>query len=232
MKNQISLFFGDKSSARPTQQLWSINSSQALAAEFNKQPELTSLNHIFALRQTHSTQGYALWSKQDVLDFKPYEFEGDYLITNQPHVGLMVATADCVPVILYDTKNQVVANIHAGWRGTAQNIVLKVLEHMQRDCKTNSEDIQVFIGPNARACCYEVSQDFLNHFPEPFTFLDNGLWKCDLVGYISSQLIEHGVPPLSIDTQKAACTICSLEYCSYRREKEQALRQFSIVALF
>ena len=56
----------------------------------------------------------------------------DALITNVPGYCVCVTTADCVPVLLYDKKLQVVAAIHAGWKGTVKHIVSNVLEHMNQ----------------------------------------------------------------------------------------------------
>jgi YfiH family protein len=76
------------------------------------------------------------WSKQVHGDqvrlvTAPGGAEGfDALITNQPDILLGVSVADCTPILVYDAKQKAVAAIHAGWRGTAAQIVLKTLKRM------------------------------------------------------------------------------------------------------
>ena len=60
--------------------------------------------------------------------------QGDALITHEPGVLLVVQTADCIPILLADTKQRAVAAIHSGWRGTAQ----RVAEKLSAECKWNS----------------------------------------------------------------------------------------------
>ena len=63
---------------------------------------------------------------------EPITTEGyDAMITNQANVYLAVSIADCCPVLIHDTKNNAVAAIHAGWRGTKKNIVGKTVQIMQ-----------------------------------------------------------------------------------------------------
>ena len=63
----------------------------------------------------------------------------DALITNVPGYCVCVTTADCVPVLLYDRRLQVVAAVHAGWKGTVQHIVSCVMEHMSRNFGTRGD---------------------------------------------------------------------------------------------
>ena len=67
----------------------------------------------------------------------------DALITNVPGYCVCVTTADCVPVLLYDRRLQVVAAVHAGWKGTVQHIVSSVMEHMSRNFGTRGADVVV-----------------------------------------------------------------------------------------
>lgn len=65
----------------------------------------------------------------------------DALITAKPGYCICVSTADCVPVLLYDKKLQVVAAVHAGWKGTVKHIVQGVLYHMNQKFGTKGEDV-------------------------------------------------------------------------------------------
>ena len=62
-------------------------------------------------------------------------------------VCLCISTADCIPVLCYDTRRKVIAAIHAGWRGTVKRIVEKTLDKMVELYGTKGEDVQAYIGP-------------------------------------------------------------------------------------
>ena len=85
--------------------------------------------------------------------------ECDARITNVPGVALVVFTADCTPVLLHDPVNGAVAAIHAGWRGTAQNIVGKTVRAMVNTYGCRPENICAAIGPNIAQCCFETDGD-------------------------------------------------------------------------
>ena len=90
----------------------------------------------------------------------------DALITNVPGYCVCVTTADCVPVLLYDKKLQVVAAIHAGWKGTVKHIVSNVLEHMNQKFGTQGEDVIACIGPSISLASFEVGDEVYEAFKE------------------------------------------------------------------
>lgn len=85
--------------------------------------------------------------------------ECDALITNEPHVVLMVSTADCTPILFHDPVTGAVGAAHAGWRGTAAAIGAKTVEAMVREFGCRPEDIRAAIGPNIGPCCFETDAD-------------------------------------------------------------------------
>jgi YfiH family protein len=92
----------------------------------------------------------------------------DALITREPGVLLVVQTADCVPILLADTKTRAVAAVHSGWRGTLRRIVEKTLGRMQIEFGTRPEDVVAAIGPAIGRCCYEVGSDVAREFHSQF----------------------------------------------------------------
>src|SRR5690606_20508941 len=74
-------------------------------------------------------------------------------------VFLTVSVADCLPVFLFDPKNEVIASIHAGWRGTAENIVSKTISKISEQFGTASEDIIAFMGPGISQEYFEVGEE-------------------------------------------------------------------------
>src|SRR5690606_11743251 len=100
--------------------------------------------------------------------------ETDALITNEPGICIAVMSADCVPVLLFDTVNKAVAAVHSGWRGTVAKIVDKVLLAMQKSFGTKGKDIIACIGPSVCQDSYEVGEEVKAEVIRTFG-KDNGL---------------------------------------------------------
>ena len=81
---------------------------------------------------------------------------------------LGVQTADCVPILLADTRRRVVAAIHAGWRGTLARVAVKTLGRMRMEFGTRSRDVVAALGPSIGRCCYEVGSDVARSFAAQF----------------------------------------------------------------
>ena len=92
----------------------------------------------------------------------------DALFTRDAGQLLVVQTADCVPILLADTKQQAIAAVHSGWRGTVQRIVQKTLGRMQMEFGTQPFDVLAAIGPSIGRCCYEVGADVAREFHAQF----------------------------------------------------------------
>lgn len=151
--------------------------------------------------------------------------EADALITDQLGLAIAVRTADCYPILLADAQNRAVAAIHAGWRGTAAQIVRKTLERMSAEFGTDPRNVLVCIGPGIGVCCYEVGDDVSRQFGL------SGRTHLDLASENRKQLEAAGVPPLNIEAL-GVCTFCDAErFFSYRREKEKAGRMTSFIRL-
>jgi YfiH family protein len=101
---------------------------------------------------------------------------GDAAITQLPGVLLSVQVADCVPILLADTRRRVVAAVHAGWRGTLARIAAKTLGRMQQEFGTRPQDVVAALGPAIGRCCYqvgpEVAQQFGAQFPAAADWFD------------------------------------------------------------
>ncbi|HKF21807.1 MAG TPA: peptidoglycan editing factor PgeF [Candidatus Angelobacter sp.] len=95
---------------------------------------------------------------------------GDGMVTNLTGVAVAILTADCLPVLVVDKKNKVVAAFHAGWRGTAQRIVEKGAGIMRREFGTRPEDTYAAIGPGIRKCCYAVGEELKHEFESQFAY--------------------------------------------------------------
>src|ERR1700722_12969288 len=118
------------------------------------------------LRQIHSDLVYPV-SRDDVPQGGAAP-QGDALITREPGVLLAVQTADCIPILLADTKHRAVAAIHSGWRGTAQRIAEKTLGRMQMEFGTRPQDVIAALGAGIGGCCYEVGHEVVKEFTAKF----------------------------------------------------------------
>ena len=92
----------------------------------------------------------------------------DALATHTPGLLLGAQTADCVPILLADTRLRVVAAIHAGWRGTLSRIAVKTLGRMRMEFGTRPRDVVAALGPSIGRCCYEVGSDVARSFAAQF----------------------------------------------------------------
>lgn len=92
--------------------------------------------------------------------------KADGLITNLEHVPLMVAAADCAPVIIYDPVKKAIGVFHSGWKGTLQQISRRGIEAMSAAYGTQPQDLRVAVGPHADGDHYEVGADVYTKFME------------------------------------------------------------------
>ncbi len=93
------------------------------------------------------------------------DFVCDGFVTDIHGVPIAVKTADCVPILLYESGAEVAAAVHAGWRGTARGIAAVAVERMCRLGAMRSR-IRAAIGPSICASCFVVGEDFADSFRE------------------------------------------------------------------
>ena len=92
------------------------------------------------------------------LDHHVYS-ECDGLVTNKAGLALVVFTADCTPILLYDPVTGAVGAVHAGWRGTAMDIAGKAVQAMVHAFGSDPKNIRAAIGPNIGMCCFETDRE-------------------------------------------------------------------------
>lgn len=123
---------------------------------------------LIALRQIHSDAIHVAAAPAASTGSTEDAPAGDALITKAPGLLLGVQTADCVPILLADTRRCVVAAIHAGWRGTLARIVVKALGRMRMEFGTRPGDVVAALGPAIGRCCYEVGPEVAQAFATQF----------------------------------------------------------------
>jgi YfiH family protein len=117
-------------------------------------------NKIVLLNQIHSNKLHYINKDSKLNNSK---FEGDALVTNRKNIPIAVLTADCVPILMHDENNKMIAAIHAGWKGAYKNIITKVVKFMiKKGC--SPKNITAAIGPCISVNNYQVRPDFIKKF--------------------------------------------------------------------
>jgi polyphenol oxidase len=174
---------------------------------------------LATLKQIHSSSCVAGDGRSGILG------EGDALLENVPGSVVAVKTADCIPVLLVDERHRAVAAVHAGWRGTAAQIVARAAEAMAHRFGTAAADLHAAIGPGIGACCYEVGPEVRERFG------GQGRGPLDLSAENIRQLLHLGVTRPRIYASNL-CTMCrTAEFHSFRRDQDQAGRMFSFAGV-
>ncbi len=174
---------------------------------------------LATLKQIHSSECVAADGRTGVLG------QGDALLENHPGSVVAVRTADCIPILLVDPRNRAVAEVHAGWRGTAGQIARRAVEAMHERFGTAPSDLHAAIGPGIGKCCYEVGPEVAAQFGE------QGRAHIDLAAANRDQLLRCGVTPGRIYASNL-CTMCRAEeFHSFRRDKEAAGRMHSFAGI-
>jgi YfiH family protein len=182
--------------------------------------------NIATLRQIHSNRVVIAKSAGDL-------GEGDALISNVPGLMLAIRTADCVPILVADPKHRAVAAIHAGWRGTARQILMETTRTMAEEFGTCVQDLVIAVGPAIGACCYEVGPEVARQFAEFFPELADldHTANVDLAEANLRQLRRNGGTVGQLDTS-GLCTHCLADrFHSYRRDREAAGRMVSAIEI-
>lgn len=128
---------------------------------------MSNADHIVMPHQTHQTEVRQITPQFfSSTEAEQAQFlEGvDALLTDQPGVCIGVSTADCVPILMYDSEHQAVCAVHAGWRGTAAGIARVAVATMQRTYGSRPEHLQLTIGPSISLENFEVGDEVYEAF--------------------------------------------------------------------
>ncbi|NLH39118.1 MAG: peptidoglycan editing factor PgeF [Elusimicrobia bacterium] len=204
-----------------------------ISAGFSKRINSTDelgLKKLFLPVQKH-TDNIIVIKEREMIDEK---IVGDAVITDLRDIAVGVKTADCVPILLYDKKRNVVAAVHSGWRGTSKNIVDKTVHRMKSDFKSSSADILAAIGPSICGNCYTVGKDVVDELKNVIDFVPkkiNDKFFIDLKDINRKLLIKAGLSKDHIYIT-SDCTYCkNEEYQSYRYHKNTRSFQISYIRL-
>lgn len=188
---------------------------------------------IVSLSQIHS-------DIVEIIEQPPSEpLKADGLVTKTKHLALSVLTADCGPVLLHDTQNNIIGACHAGWKGALGGVIENTIAVMC-EIGASPSSINAILGPCISQKNYEVGHEFKSNFVEIdetyeefFEYNDKGSPHFDLPAFILSRLRACGVEGAS---WTGDCTYADeTEYFSYRRNTHKGLegygRNISVIIL-
>ena len=168
----------------------------------------------------------------------------DGLITGIKGIALVTSLADCQGILLYDKKKKVIGNIHSGWKGTLNKIIINAINMMIKEYNSSISDIKVFFSPSILKCCFEVDEDVKNDFLNKFSnininkYITKGnlikgkqKYLIDTIG-ININIIETiGILPDNITTSDI-CTKCNNNlYHSHRADSDTDGRNILLISM-
>jgi len=148
--------------------------------------------------------------------------DADVLITDIPKLYLTITVADCFPIYIYEPKNDIIALVHAGWRGISKGIIKNTINKLIKEYQVKKENLLVGIGPGIHKCHFEVKQEVLPKFRKFKHFIlekDNKHF-ISLPQILTAQLIASGIKNKNIEVLNE-CTYCFRnKYFSFRFDKK------------
>lgn len=163
----------------------------------------------------------------------------DILVCPDAAHGLAIQTADCVPILIADTRTGAVAAAHAGWRGLAAGVPRVVVEGLATAAGSRPQDLVAAIGPSISAARYEVdapvrdafvSAGFGDRFVSAwFSKTRPGHWQFDGWTSARDQLIDAGVAAGRIHVAELCTAMHAEVFCSYRRDAQRAGRMAAAI---
>ena len=160
--------------------------------------------------------------------------EADAAATDLKGIVLGIQTADCVPILVADSRGAAVAAIHAGWRGTAARIVESTVARFREKFSLEPKDLIAAVGPHIGVCCYEVGQDVVDAIGDPVFFESRPHWAklhLNLGAANRRQLINAGLHDEQIEVS-SLCTRCRGDlFHSYRRDGKKTGHMLSVIGI-
>ena len=199
-------------------------------------------NNIVRPHQHHTANVQIISKKKTTsLEYNnDYLKETDGLITNKKDIILSTTNADCILFLLFDPINKVVANVHSGWRGTLQEIVINTIIKMKEEYNSNPKDIICCICPSIRKCHFETGKDVRDLFYNKYKYLPNinelieekgNKHHIDTVSLNKTLLLNIGLKEENI-IDSNICSVCnSNQINSYRIDKENYKLSTAIITL-
>lgn len=186
---------------------------------------------LIHMRQIHSDKIIVV-DETFTFDTPP---ECDALITNRPNIPLMVMSADCTGILIYDPIQKAIGAIHAGRAGALAEILPKTIHAMEQHFGSHREKIHIILGPSIHGCCYEINETIASECEtksyESALRRENGKVFLDVNTILLQQLDTLGIESEKIEVIEQ-CTSCQHhEYFSYRADAQRTGRIAGVIIL-
>ena len=226
-KNNIFHYFGSRSNALSPEEIQELELSQVnrtLELFDHYVPDKIGPDNLVYMEQIHGNKIKNV-EKADFLK------ETDGLITKRKDLYLIVRTADCAPIFLYNEPSGTVAALHCGWRGTIKNILEKAVQKMEKEYNINPSEVVVSIGPSLRKCCFEIGTEIIGEFGSNYIEKRKDKYYLKFIDLIISKLVSQGINRKHIEVV-GQCTRCNQDrFYSYRATKGQTGRMLNIIGM-
>jgi len=144
----------------------------------------------------------------------PYP-KGDGMMTASPRLCLVIRTADCVPLFVFDPRTRALGAAHAGWRGARLGIAAKLIREMKRAFGSRPDEMRAYILPSIGPESYRVGTDVADFFPAD-TRERGGECYLDLWANIERQIFDEGLPHVNVHNVRLCTLVHQDEFYSYR----------------
>ena len=197
-----------------------------------------SFKKIVGTKQTHSNNVKVINNNNIDTTFENV----DGLITNLKNVALVTYVADCQSILIYDTKNKVIGNVHSGWKGTLSRISTNAVNIMINEFNSNPEDIKIYISPSIHKCHFEIGEELKEEFVKEFSdiniddYITIGEYKEEQKYYIDTVEINKKVLMSLVIKEENIfssnlCSVCNDEIHSYRKDKPNDGRNVTLICM-
>tara|TARA_X000001036_G_scaffold438550_1_gene486684 strand:+ start:1269 stop:2030 length:762 start_codon:yes stop_codon:yes gene_type:complete len=191
----------------------------------------TNSEKVFFLNQQHTNEVIFFDSKVNVNDIN--KIEADAFITDRKDTGIGILTADCAPILAYESESGFIAGIHAGWKGAlagiCENTILKL-----KETGMDIKKLAVAIGPCISQENYEVKEDMVGKFLKQDPSFENSFNRVgkkiffDLAGFIKIRFEEMGIYNIEVIDM---CTYSDSQlFFSNRRKHKMREKDFGRMA--
>ncbi len=172
-----------------------------------------------------------------VLDLNPEPVIADAVITDRKNMFVGIIVADCVPILVFEREKKIIGAVHAGWRGTVEQVLKKTIRAMLARYHCHSEDILVAIGPSIRECCYEVGEDVATRVQRVAgegvcCRREGNGYFLDIAAANKMQALDMNIPQENI-WMSGECTFCNPEkFYSFRYSEGSCGRQGGFIGMW
>lgn len=156
--------------------------------------------------------------------------EADAILTAKKNIRIGIKTADCVPILLFEKQKGIIAAVHAGWRGTLNQILTKTVQSIIA-MEGDPTQIYASLGPAIGDCCYDIVTERAHYFDAKFITHKNNKTFLNLKKANVAQLTDMQIPFKNIESTPW-CTSCNSDmFYSYRKEKPLTKQNISYIEL-